>query len=111
MPKVPTAQPTTFIPAVLGAVMLGAATLGGGTVAADPLLVSLRSIFADADPDGDPVHIFQAIKSGCDYFLTLDETTILRPAFAHQKRLVDLGVTMAFVDPLQLVRDLAPTGS
>ena len=110
-PKVPMEQSATFVPATLGSFALGAMALGGGAIAVDPLLLSLQQIFRDAEPEGDPVHIFQAIRSGCDYFLTLDDPTILEPARAHRERLVGLGVTMAFVDPVQLANDLSGTDS
>ncbi len=52
---------------------LGSASLGGGGSQEDPIFTQVRSIF-DAD---DAEHIFQAIKSDADYFLTLDTKTIL----------------------------------
>jgi hypothetical protein len=85
--------------------MFGASTLGGGAVVPDPLLVTLRQIF---QPD-DASHIFQAVKNQCDYFLTLDGSTILEPAIAHQATLAAAGVSIGFVNPLQLAGELKPT--
>ena len=51
---------------------------------------------------------FKPSRNGCDYFLTLDGETILKPAMANQAALTSLGVTMAFVDPAQLVLTRSP---
>jgi hypothetical protein len=106
MSKVDTASSASVIPAAFGSAPFGGMGYGGFAFGTDPLLSSLQKIFAEAKPDGDPVHIFQAIRNGCDYFLTLDQSTILIPARTNFEALQSLGVTMRFTDPADLVAEL-----
>jgi hypothetical protein len=52
----------------------------------------------------DTEHIFQAVKAGCDVFLTEDTRTILRRVKRNQERVRDLCGTMEFmtIDELRL---------
>jgi len=46
----------------------------GGTIE-DPLYTELKKILPD---ENDALHVFQAMKSGCIYFVTTDRKTILK---------------------------------
>src|SRR5947207_528995 len=67
--KVPS-HPVSFS-GLIGAAPVGAVMVGGGS--ASPIYNGLSRIF-DRD---DAINIFQAFRSGCEYFLTLDHTTVL----------------------------------
>jgi predicted nucleic acid-binding protein len=58
-----------------GLMLLG---VGGGQ-RPDPILIRLREILSD---ENDARHLFQAIKNGIDFFVTVDERTILSKADA-----------------------------
>lgn len=60
--------------ASLGSAPLGSTPLGSGGSRKHPKLTQLQEIFDQDDAE----QIFQAIESGADYFLTIDEKTILR---------------------------------
>lgn len=78
----------------IGSLPLGSAPVGGGMRKEDPVFTQVKGIF---DPD-DSEHIFQAIKSKADYFLTLDNKTILsRRADFHK-----LGFSTKLVSPKNL---------
>jgi len=64
----------------------------------DPLLVGLRTIFEPDDAD----HVFQAARSGCRYFLTVDRRTILDRAAKHKADLTALCPDLDFVSPVTL---------
>jgi hypothetical protein len=90
------------VPNALGGAPLGAAPLGGGAVYADPLLVQLWGIF---DP-GDARHVFQAIKSDCSYFLTLDRKTILARVKSKSVDLAKICPNLRFVTLTQLAEQI-----
>ena len=56
--------------------------VGGGT-RVDPLYSELKRLLPD---EFDVQHVFQAIKSGADYFVTTDSRTILRYSEALQSK-------------------------
>jgi hypothetical protein len=96
--KVPYKDISFFTSAMLGAAPLGAATLGGGYNREDPMMVELQAIF-DAN---DSEHIFQAIRSDCSYFLTLDRRTIIDKAKNNSEVVQRLCPDLDFVDPEEL---------
>lgn len=67
-----------------------------------PMLRQLQSLFDPADAE----HIFQAAQSGCDYFLTLDEKTVLSKARHHQALLSSICPTLRFRSPVELASEL-----
>lgn len=69
-----------------------------------PALSELRAIF---DED-DATHIFQAFQAGCQYFLTLDEKTILSRARQHHAALSSICPQLQFRSPIELVEELLP---
>jgi hypothetical protein len=73
----------------------------------DPLLAELQKIF-DAD---DAEHITLAVRSSCDYFLTLDEKTILSRVRSYSDRLNVLWGEIEFVNPEQLAKRLSTPSS
>lgn len=85
-----------------GAAPYGRTTYGGGWV--DPTLRSLRGIF---EPE-DAQHIFLAAKDRCDYFLTLDEHTILSRVRANPPKIASLCGGMRFVSPEEMSELLEP---
>ena len=83
----------------LGSAPLGAMAFGGGGGSREsPLYTFLKTIF---DPD-DAQHIFQAESNGVQYFLTLDEKTILNRAKANDALLTQRGVRTKFVSPVDV---------
>lgn len=85
----------------LGGAPLGVMYLGGAIT--DPLLGELRQIF---DPD-DATHIAHAVRAGCNYFLTLDDATILSRARSNAERVKVLCESLEFVDPEKLAERLS----
>lgn len=69
-----------------------------------PVLSELRNIF----DDDDATHIFQASQSGCQYFLTLDDKTILSRVKQHQALLMSACPQLKFRSPIELVAELKP---
>lgn len=67
-----------------------------------PLYAELRKIFDETDAE----HIFRAIKSGCDYFLTLDHATILDRIAPNQAAVDQLCGSLQIVSPHQLAARL-----
>jgi predicted nucleic acid-binding protein len=88
----------------LGSAPLGRTPLGGGWV--DPSLRGLRAIF---DPD-DAQHIFVAAKSGCEFFMTFDQKTILSRVRADPRRVEALRKGMRLVSPSELLSILEGPG-
>jgi predicted nucleic acid-binding protein len=76
----------------------------GGTWT-DPVYKPLKSIF---DP-ADAAHIAHAVHARCDFFLTLDERTILNRVRAHSDAVRAACGAMQFVTPEQLVSELRKT--
>nr|WP_298144041.1 type II toxin-antitoxin system VapC family toxin [uncultured Pseudomonas sp.] len=75
---------------------LGMCTLNGGWT--HPRLIALRKIF-DSD---DAMHIFQAQQSKCNYFLTLDEKTILSRVRLNQELVSSICPGLKFCSPVEL---------
>jgi hypothetical protein len=101
--RVPHREIATQSPGGFGVGAFGVTAFGGiGPMSRDPLLTSLLNFFESDDAE----HIFQAVNSGCSYFLTLDEDTILTPSRAHRKDLLALCRQMEFVDPVTLAASL-----
>jgi hypothetical protein len=86
----------------IGGAPLGATPIGGDWT--DPLYEQLSSIF---DPD-DAEHIVHAVREDCDYFLTLDEESILKRARAHTSAVTALCRKLKFVSPQDLAVELRP---
>lgn len=79
---------------------IGLCVVGGGWT--HPTLSKLRGVF----DEGDAYHVFQASKAGCDYFLTLDEETILSRAKQNQELLSSICSNLKFRSPIELVQEL-----
>lgn len=92
------------VSAVIGRARYGTTMYGGGLV--DPRLEGLRAIF---EPE-DAKHIFLAASAGCDYFLTLDEKTILSRARARAAEVVRLCGSMRLASPEEIM-DLLEAGT
>ena len=88
-----------------GQALYGQGTYGGSF---DPLYDRLKQIFDDDDAQ----HIFQAVKAKCNYFLTLDASTILNRARAKEGEVRAVSGGMGFVTPSQLQAQIeeAPAG-
>jgi len=71
---------------------------GGGGSRENSLYTFLKTIF-DLD---DAQHIFQAEINGIEYFLTLDEKTILNRAKLHDLPFTQKGLKIKFVSPVEL---------
>lgn len=84
----------TFYSGALGSAPLGTTPFGGGGSSEDPIYSSMKGIF---EPD-DAEQIFQAVKSDANYFLTLDEATIL----SRRKDFNKLGYKTKIVSPKNL---------
>jgi hypothetical protein len=70
----------------------------------DPLLLELRKVFDTADAH----HVFQAVRTGCDYFLTLDSATILDRVVDHK---TPAAGNLVFVTPRGLLVALTAAAS
>ena len=81
-----------------GAAPYGVAPYGGSWT--DPVLTALLQVFDQDDAE----HIAQAIHADCDFFLTLDGSTILRRACAQQSKLAAICGKLQFFCPEDLVR-------
>jgi len=64
----------------------------------EPPYDKLRTLF----DDNDASHIYFAYKSDCDFFLTLDQTTIVDIARKNEKDVKTLLQPMKIVNPLEL---------
>jgi predicted nucleic acid-binding protein len=78
----------------------GEGPYGGGWT--DPVYQTLRVIF---DP-ADAAHITHAVRSKCDYFLTLDQRTILDRVEQSETAVKEACGSLRFVTPEQLVQHL-----
>jgi len=96
--KVPEKNYLEGYTATLGSAALGTVALGGGFSRESPLYTFLKTIF---DPD-DAQHIFQAESNGVQYFLTLDERTILNRAKSNNLLLAQNGVKIKFASPVDI---------
>jgi predicted nucleic acid-binding protein len=80
----------------IGASAIGEDAIGGGGwIEIDPLYDELNAIFDDDDAE----HIFQAIRAGCDYFITFDKKTILNRASKSQNEVQKICGMMRLVSP------------
>lgn len=70
--------------------------LGGNRI--DVLLLELSNIFDSADAE----HVYQAVKSDCQYFLTVDYKTILFRRDANKTKLAGLLPGLELVSPAEL---------
>lgn len=100
--KIPEENTIESVPACFNMVGFDEATFDGSADREDHLFVSLKEIF---DKD-DAEHIFQAEKHNLDYFLTLDERTILNRTREKQNQLKILNLKIHIVSPTQLVKEL-----
>jgi hypothetical protein len=81
----------------LGGAPLGCTPLGGGMTS--PIFRELMTIFDHDDAE----HIFQAIKSGCNYFLTLDRKSILNKIEVNSEKLLVLCPNLVFASPEEIL--------
>lgn len=96
-------KPETYFATGFGDALFGAVPFGGGETE-NTVLSLLRQAF---DPD-DARHIFQALSSKSNYFLTLDEATILkryRENHMGMKTFIQRG-NLKIVNPEELVAEL-----
>jgi predicted nucleic acid-binding protein len=100
--KIPEKNIIEFIPATFNSVAFNEATFNGGANSEDLLFTNLKQFF---DKD-DAEHIFQAEKNKLDYFLTLDEKTILNRIKREPDRFKKLHLKIQIVLPSQLVNKL-----
>lgn len=93
----------TYFATGLGDAPFGTVPWGGGEVE-NPALSILRQAF-DSD---DARHIFQALSSHSDYFLTLDENSILKRYRANHKNIKAFCTNgkMKIVNPVELIKEL-----
>lgn len=96
-------NPETYLATGFGDALWGAVPFGGGRTE-NTVLSLLRQAF-DAD---DARHIFQALSSKSDYFLTLDEASILkRYRNNHMNmRIFCQNGKLKIVNPIELVVEL-----
>ncbi|HLD50954.1 hypothetical protein A3K34_02550 [candidate division WWE3 bacterium RIFOXYC1_FULL_40_10] len=93
----------TYSASGFGDALFGAVPWGGGE-AEQPSLSLLRQAF---EPD-DARHIFQALSSHSDFFLTLDEKTILkryRSNYMNMQAFCTKG-KLKIVNPKELIKEL-----
>lgn len=104
--KVPSEKLITYKPAMFGTFSFGRAVLGGHVSRTNPLYANLKQIFDKADAE----HIFQAVKSNCQYFLTVDERTILKRARENNDKIKLICPNIKFVNPVELVNVIKQGG-
>lgn len=96
-------NPETYFATGFGDAPFGAVPFGGGVVGNTALSLLLQAFESD-----DARHIFQALSSHSDYFLTLDEKTILkryRENHMNMKSFCNNG-KMKIVNPTELIKEL-----
>lgn len=93
----------TYFATGFGDAPFGTIPFGGGEVE-NPALSILRQAF-DAD---DARHIFQSLSSHSDYFLTLDENSILKRYRANYNNIKAFCTNgnMKIVNPVELIKEL-----
>jgi hypothetical protein len=84
----------------IGTSAIGETHIGGGWNEIDPIYTKLGAIF-DAD---DAEHVFQALMAKCDYFMTLDERSILRRVSSNLEEVQKICGSMRLVSPADAVR-------
>jgi len=105
--RIPQENTIRFVPATFGSVLFGSSTFGGGASSEDPLFTKLKNFFKADDAE----HIFQAEKNNLDYFLTLDEKTILERIRKNKQQFQQLNLKIRIVSPSQLIKELELTQS
>lgn len=68
----------------------------------DPLFSVLKGLFDVADAE----HIFHAAKAGCQYFLTVDDNTIIKRVNKNRNLLETQIPHLKIVDPTELLESL-----
>lgn len=96
-------NPETYLATGWGDALFGSVPFGGGE-AENTILSLLRQAF----DTNDARHIFQALSSKSDYFLTLDEASILK---RYRKNHMNMKVfcqngDLKIVNPIELVEEL-----
>jgi len=89
-------------PATFGSVLWGTAPFGGGMTIENKEFKILNEIFEK----DDAIQIYQALSNGCDYFLTLDEKTILRRVKNNISKLNMVAPQMGIGNPIDLTDKL-----
>lgn len=91
----------TYFATGIGDAPFGSVPFGGGEVES-PVLSILRQAF---EPD-DARHIFQVFTSHSNFFLTLDENTILKRYRSNYQNIKVFCKNMKIVNPIELVEEL-----
>ena len=100
--KIPSENLITLEPALFGSFMFGEACFNGSVEREDQLYTELKQIFSTSDAE----HIFQATKSNCNFFLTLDYLTILKRVSTNNQQLKTICPNLSFVDAVTLLDNL-----
>ena len=97
MKSVPDATPRAQVitAGLVGGRRGGSSRMVGPASLLDPVRTAIGEIF---DPD-DADHIFQAVKSGAQFFLTTDQKTILGRALSERPAVTAACGEMKFVSP------------
>lgn len=82
----------------IGDAPVGATPVAGDWI--DPVYSQFRDIF-DID---DAEHIVHALKANCDYFMTLDDKTILKPAKCDNEKIKAICGNMALLSPVDVLK-------
>ena len=82
----------------IGAAPLGATPIGGDWT--DPSYARLKRIFDNDDAE----HIVQALRANCDYFMTLDDKTILSRVKKHAVEVSSICGQMFLLSPEDVVK-------
>lgn len=105
--KIPSQHLVNYPSGALGTMMLGAGMLGGGGPGVEnTLFTQLKTVFDDSDAE----HIFLAASAMCDYFLTIDQRTILNRVTPNRDKLEELTPNLSYVRPKTLLEKLASRG-
>jgi predicted nucleic acid-binding protein len=88
---------TLQLSGAIGGAPIGSLPIGGQWT--DPLWLELQAIF-DRD---DAEHITQAVRANCDFFLTLDKSTILDRVKTNSAAVTNLCGRLRVVSPEELV--------
>lgn len=87
----------------IGGAPIGATPFGGDWT--DPSYAQLKRIFDDNDAE----HIVQALRAECDYFMTLDQKTILGRAKNHAEEVESICGKMVLLSPEDVVKIIEAT--
>ena len=68
----------------------------------DPTYARLKYIFDDDDAE----HIVHALRAKCDYFMTLDQKTILHRAMDHAEEVASICGQMLLLSPRGVVKEI-----